>query len=593
MDRNLENGRGAGMVPHIGRVVIATVLTLLCTAVASPQANTRHRGSPVAANDAAAGQQAFKPGEAIQIQAADGTWISGTVQAYDAAAGKYQVALENGMSGWALPNALRRGSGAAPDATPAMNAVAPGTTTGPSICSGKPACTEVSEFAATIVDFRMSSTGRMKVLDVGIRFLNKTTAALALGYLDGSGGVIDDQGIRWSMDRNGIRGIGVVSSALGVEAKFVLQPGESRDSRFEFQFYNGQDQPVGTSFEVDLTLRILDAAGGGQYKLGAEYPLVFQGLGQTVVSTVQAAAATSAPAGQSFAGSGGSGAAQANSGPVPAGAVASGQGSRRAGLLGGLSQAAGMIPGGAGGSGGKTGTVVTQVQTLIPGFSGSTAAPSGTASDNGGAAGMLSQASTLIPGLSGATPAASGGITATAPMSPVASGNICNGQPACFNAGSFAATVTRAAGSSSGANQYAVRLQILFRNVSATPVTLVYAPGSLTLADNVGNRFSAATTGSAQATLTIPAGQSRIESFPLSHSGAMSAVGIAFSVTLPVSEVDLSTGQPRVARQDQLRFNAIACNCAALPTAQAGKNTNTKSTSTASVLGNLLKKSGH
>ena len=63
----------------------------------------------------------------------------------------------------------------------------------PTICGNQPLCFEASDFAATITDFRTSLTGGYHLMDVTIRFTNKTNGLLIMGYANGSGTATDDR----------------------------------------------------------------------------------------------------------------------------------------------------------------------------------------------------------------------------------------------------------------------------------------------------------------------------------------------------------------------------------------------------------------
>jgi hypothetical protein len=82
-----------------------------------------------------------------------------------------------------------------------------------SICSGRAACYEASDFAAIMTDFRVSTNGSWKVIDTTLHFQNKTIQPLILGYTEGSALAIDDQGNRYGLSgqANTVRGIGRIA----------------------------------------------------------------------------------------------------------------------------------------------------------------------------------------------------------------------------------------------------------------------------------------------------------------------------------------------------------------------------------------------
>lgn len=146
----------------------------------------------------------------------------------------------------------------------------------PPICAGRPRCDEAASFAGTITDFRTSVNGRFRVLIVGVRFQNKLSRPLILGYVQGSGVATDDQGNRFEVFPPSVRGIGTVNSST-VDPKFVLQPGESSDGQFEFGFAPGR-QILGTVYDLDISLREINPLAGNQFRLGLEHAMHYRRL---------------------------------------------------------------------------------------------------------------------------------------------------------------------------------------------------------------------------------------------------------------------------------------------------------------------------
>ena len=62
------------------------------------------------------------------------------------------------------------------------------------------------------------------------------------------------------------------------DQKFILQPGETSDARFEFAWYASPQEIFGLSFQVDLAIREIDTIAGNQLRLGREHALHFSGL---------------------------------------------------------------------------------------------------------------------------------------------------------------------------------------------------------------------------------------------------------------------------------------------------------------------------
>ncbi|HWK75455.1 MAG TPA: hypothetical protein VNQ81_14345 [Povalibacter sp.] len=146
-------------------------------------------------------------------------------------------------------------------------------------CSPQQFCSEVATFAASITDFRTSAAGSSRLATATVRIRNKTDRPLVLGYVQGSGVVIDELGNRYAIDTrdaNNVRAIGIITRTT-FDPKFTLQPGESSDARFQFSWYAG-NKVIGTVFQLEATLREIDPAAGTQLKLGREHVVQFHAL---------------------------------------------------------------------------------------------------------------------------------------------------------------------------------------------------------------------------------------------------------------------------------------------------------------------------
>ena len=171
----------------------------------------------------------------------------------------------------------------------------PAPTAPPSVCGSTPNCAESNDFAAMITNFRTSDLRGYKMLDVIVRFRNKTANPLVLGYVQGSGGAVDEKGNRYSVfGANGVRGIGQVNGN-SFDPKFTLPPGGVGDAQFELAWYPGQEI-YGFTFMLDLTVDEINSYQGNQHSLGGEFPLHFEGL-TNGVSSGAALAAGVAPGG--------------------------------------------------------------------------------------------------------------------------------------------------------------------------------------------------------------------------------------------------------------------------------------------------------
>ncbi|MBV6416862.1 MAG: hypothetical protein CMLOHMNK_01480 [Steroidobacteraceae bacterium] len=159
-------------------------------------------------------------------------------------------------------------------------------------CAGQSHCEATRSFAASVTNFRVSKSGRYRVLTVTVNFRNLTTRPLTLGYVGDSGLAMDEQGNRYVVaNPQAVRGIGMISGG-NFDPKFTLQPGEAADTRFELVWEPGRSI-VGVSYDLDLAIREINAVNADQFRLGVEHALHFaklaEGAGSAVVRTAGAA----------------------------------------------------------------------------------------------------------------------------------------------------------------------------------------------------------------------------------------------------------------------------------------------------------------
>jgi hypothetical protein len=151
-----------------------------------------------------------------------------------------------------------------------------------SFCGSQPLCYETNDFAATITDFRTSTAGYYKVIDVDVRFQNKINQPLILAYVAGSGTALDDRGNRYAVGGgNALRGIGQSYGGNNFDPKFNLRAGGFGDAQFELLWAPGQ-QVYGLTFELNLTVDEINTVEGNQHTLGGEFPLHYRGLANGV-----------------------------------------------------------------------------------------------------------------------------------------------------------------------------------------------------------------------------------------------------------------------------------------------------------------------
>jgi hypothetical protein len=151
-------------------------------------------------------------------------------------------------------------------------------------CAGVSHCMAVSSFAATVTDFRNSTSGRTRIITTTVRFVNRTTHPLILGYVQNSGIATDDQGNRYAVyGANSVRGIGAITSNA-FDPKFTLQPGEAADARFELAWSPSRNEIFGTRFELELAVREIEPLVGNQFRLGREHALRFTGFSDATIA---------------------------------------------------------------------------------------------------------------------------------------------------------------------------------------------------------------------------------------------------------------------------------------------------------------------
>ena len=147
-------------------------------------------------------------------------------------------------------------------------------------CGGQPLCVETSDFTATVTSFRTSTVGTSRIINVSVRFQNRTAQPLVLGYVANSGITTDERGNRYIVyGGNGFRGIGLVYGNT-FDPRLTLRPAGSGDAQFEMHL-QATPQNAGQTFTVDLTIDEINTTGN-QPTLGGEFPLHFEGLANDV-----------------------------------------------------------------------------------------------------------------------------------------------------------------------------------------------------------------------------------------------------------------------------------------------------------------------
>jgi len=182
----------------------------------------------------------------------------------------------------AAPASTQKPAGAA--AQPAARA---------SLCTGQRYCDEVASFAATITDFRPSIYDRAtRLVSATVRFQNKTSRPLILGYVRNAAVAIDEQGNRYILPSPAnVRGIGEIAGG-SFDPKFTLQGGQASDARFEFTWqWDGRAIIGQRTWDIELTVRDVNEVASGQYRFGQEHVLTFKGVSGASLTTAAPAGA--------------------------------------------------------------------------------------------------------------------------------------------------------------------------------------------------------------------------------------------------------------------------------------------------------------
>lgn len=158
-----------------------------------------------------------------------------------------------------------------------------------SACTTSPTVVCSPKLESAVAEFRISQSVGTYTAVMQLRFVNRSAAPLTLGYVDGSGQLVDDQGNRWTVfGSQGVRGIGRIGSAIN--ASFELQPGEAGEASFELRFMGGAGAIRGTRFTPTLAIREIEKLASGQVRLGREYVLRFGAVADGMTTTAPAAA---------------------------------------------------------------------------------------------------------------------------------------------------------------------------------------------------------------------------------------------------------------------------------------------------------------
>jgi hypothetical protein len=346
----------------------------------------------------------------------------------------------------------------------------------PPLCGNQPLCYETSDFAATITDFRTSTQSYFRVIDVVVRFQNKTNAQLGFAYTQGSGIAMDDRGNRYIVyGGNGTLGIGNVIGN-NFDPKFELRPGGYGDARFELMWNPPAQSIIGSTFELDLTVREINTVEGNQHTLGGEFPLIYKGLTNGVTASAPAMTA-GAPGGMPMMASGGGAAPAQMPSATGQAAPACGPASTATAVAGATNSAAAQNAAATANTTVSNATAALSNLGSIFGKKKPAAAPPPCPPGTNPVAGAVTNAAGTV---AGAAPAG-------AVISNVGS-SLCAGKPHCSETPDFAATITSFRTAAQG-NTKVVDAVVHFQNKTNSPLILGYVLSTGTATDDRGNRY--------------------------------------------------------------------------------------------------------
>jgi hypothetical protein len=148
------------------------------------------------------------------------------------------------------------------------------------VCPPGRLCDEVPSFAAAVTDFRASQYDQTtRAVSATVRFVNKTNRPLILGYVRNASVAINEAGNRYTIEQPAnVRGIAEIAGGQ-FDPKFMVQPGQAADARFEFWWrWDGRAIIGQRAWDIDLTIREVNEIAPGQYRFGQEHALQFKGV---------------------------------------------------------------------------------------------------------------------------------------------------------------------------------------------------------------------------------------------------------------------------------------------------------------------------
>src|SRR5690606_15007956 len=94
-------------------------------------------------------------------------------------------------------------------------------------CGGRPACFSAGTFTAEVTGLTTSQQSNYWYVQLRVRFQNHSGAPVVLAYQNGSGTLVDGDGLRYKVgSAKDVSGIGIVTRD-SADPQFVLGPGET------------------------------------------------------------------------------------------------------------------------------------------------------------------------------------------------------------------------------------------------------------------------------------------------------------------------------------------------------------------------------
>ena len=170
-------------------------------------------------------------------------------------------------------------------------------------CGTRPRCYGAGTFVAEVTQLIAAIQGRHHVLRSTVRFRNMTAQPIILAYKTATSGVTDNIGNHYHWGRSGTHdmssaGIGRAEGG-NVDPQFQLAPGQSREAKFTLYRFEAWRAQLGTVFNQDLSVVLVEPLPSGQVRVGREFAVSFHDLSTGASApTVQAGVSAGVSAAQ-------------------------------------------------------------------------------------------------------------------------------------------------------------------------------------------------------------------------------------------------------------------------------------------------------